>query len=682
MTLTSSVPRAPWLRRAAAWVAAAAVIGCALGSPTAARAATSTELDDHILQAAPLGAGVTDGESNVTVSIAITNSAAEDMTDPTVTVALGTDALDGREAISGWLDDAIATGDFSDVATTTLSTLERYSSMTAAVTIDADDADLESLEPGVYPLRTTVEQSSGATQSTSVIVVTEPDDADPSVDIVVPVTADPRGDGLLSEEELATLTAEDGALTELLDAVRDTSAILAIDPAVVAAIRVLGTSAPQSARDWLQSLLDLPNERFALQFADADVAVQLDAGLSEPIQPEALTSYLDSADFLEPPITPTAAPAEAPSPTPTPAQLPAVEQLLDVRATHDSVYWPATGTAGDEAVATLGELDGSVTLVPSSTVAGSTSAHASVGGADLLVYDSDVSTALTDTAIATGVTARAAGLAEARAYLSLSSDPVLAVIDRPSAIDSSSLRDALTTGREETPGLSGLLFAPADEVTVQEVVPDQTRVDALRDLMRDAETLTEFASILDDPSLLTSRETATILQLLSNGWRPMATQWDAAVAAHREQSRETLRAVEITPPTDINLLGSSAPLVFSVRNELEWPVSVVLVATPRDPLLVVQNTTSVSAGAAQNTRVEVPVEARVGSGEARLGLQLRSPTSVEIGPSRTVEVAVRAEWEGFGIAALITIVSILLILGIVRTVLRARARHRSRGDAA
>jgi hypothetical protein len=83
------------------------------------------------------------------------------------------------------------------------------------------------------------------------------------------------------------------------------------------------------------------------------------------------------------------------------------------------------------------------------------------------------------------------------------------------------------------------------------------------------------------------------------------------------------------------------------------------------------------ATASSNTRVEVPVQARLGNGEVTIALQLRSPASVAIGDPMSVDVNVRAEWETFGVAALGTVVGALLLLGVVRTVLRMRARRKA-----
>ncbi|HYP72964.1 MAG TPA: DUF6049 family protein, partial [Microbacterium sp.] len=92
------------------------------------------------------------------------------------------------------------------------------------------------------------------------------------------------------------------------------------------------------------------------------------------------------------------------------------------------------------------------------------------------------------------------------------------------------------------------------------------------------------------------------------------------------------------------------------------------------PRLIVQNTTPVEAGASQNTRVSVPVEARVGSGESMIRLQLRSPSMVAIGPSVPVHVAVRAEWESVGLVVMIVLVAGMIVAGVVRTVRRLRRR--------
>src|SRR5690606_22172964 len=105
----------------------------------------------------------------------------------------------------------------------------------------------------------------------SVLIMSDPAAAEREVPlgVIVPITAGPRSVGLLSADELTEATGPDGRLTALLDAVASAprlSTILAVDPAVLASIRVLGSAAPTVALDWLDRLDGMPNERFALQF--------------------------------------------------------------------------------------------------------------------------------------------------------------------------------------------------------------------------------------------------------------------------------------------------------------------------------------------------------------------------------------------------------------------------------
>lgn len=97
-----------------------------------------------------------------------------------------------------------------------------------------------------------------------------------------------------------------------------------------------------------------------------------------------------------------------------------------------------------------------------------------------------------------------------------------------------------------------------------------------------------------------------------------------------------------------------------------------LLAAPNDARLVIESTTEVEIGAQQTSRVAIPVSALVGSGESSVDLKLRTPAGVEIGPTETINVSVRAEWEAVSIIILSVLVSVLLVFGVVRTVRRRR----------
>jgi len=160
------------------------------------------------------------------------------------------------------------------------------------------------------------------------------------------------------------------------------------------------------------------------------------------------------------------------------------------------------------------------------------------------------------------------------------------------------------------------------------------------------------------------------------------------VAEHRSQTVDTLGSVGIQEPAPVQLFTSAAPLPVWIRNDLPWPVNLTLFTQPSDPRLSVQESTPVKGGASSNTRVTVPVEARVGSGEVEVQFRLTSPTGVPIGAAASATVTVRADWEGIGLGILSGVIVLLLGVGVLRTVLRrGRARaavdtHAAEPDAA
>ncbi|MET0812150.1 MAG: DUF6049 family protein [Microbacterium sp.] len=675
-------------------------VGASTPTPTPTPAVGTTEFT-----LAPIRDGILRAGDGLTVSVGIENGTDAATAPVTVTLSLGRNALGSRAALSSWLAGTTDGVSVEPVGTTLLEPVGPGEQDFTGLLVPADVPALAGLGPGVYPIVASYDGVEGTVSSTSVVVV--PRDAPAAgVGIVVPITAPPSSEALLTADELAELTADGGALDDALEAVEGTAAILAIDPAILAAVRVLGTSAPESAVAWVDRLNSLTNARIALQYGDADPAVQIEAG-GRPHSPTSLAAFLLAADF--PPATPdddpTPTPTATPTPTPSPETdplapaFPTLEALLDVSATRADVYWPSRDTVTPGAVEALGALgtdeEGSLTLVPSTaTLSGASgatvSARATAAEADLLVYDADVSRELSNAAARDEGPIRGASLAAASAYLSFASAEVgggvvLAALDRSTSGSQVSLRAAIGAALEY-PDLSPVSLpaitesAPRTERIADAVAP-AARVAEASTLFTEEAEIARFATILDDPALLTGPERAEILQLLGVGWDAEPEAWTAAVAAHHASTRSTLGSVRLLPTTTINLFGSGAALRFTVRNDLAYPVNLVLYASPDDLRLDVQRANPVVATAASNTRVEVPVQARIGNGEVTLTLQLRSRASVAIGPAENVDVNVRAEWETFGIIALSIVVGGLLVLGVVRTVRRARSRRRAAMDA-
>lgn len=697
--------RAPRLAAgAAAFVTAVALLalpGAAVAAPTPSPTPAPTPtsgipVGTTVLTLAPVSNGIVRAGDSLNVSVALQNGTDAELPPAAITLSVGSAPLPDRAALTAWLGATAAGESMAAVGSVVLDAVGPGSEQIASIGVASDDPALAGRTPGVYPLAASYETAAGTVTSTSVMVVPADDGREVGVGVLVPITAGPITGGLLTADELAAMTAPDGTLTAQLAGVDGTPAILAVDPAIPASIRVLGSSAPASALEWLMRLERLPNSRFALQFGDADVTPQLEAGLPSPLAPTSFTAFMDPGDFTTP--TPTATPAPTPAPGPTATGvaatgLPGSAELLSVGpAARPGVFWPADGTAGPEIVGQLGGIvvdgTGSLTVVPSSSIAaggqsgGTVAARATSGDAGLLVFDADVSRALSEASAIDRPGLRGAPLTAATAYLSFASaesdGPLLVTVGRDAARSRVGLGTAIATAAS-APGtaprtLGGIVASAPVEVEVKDAEPQVARSAAASALLGDEGELARFATILDDPSLLTDPERAELLQLLGVAWIG-DDGWAAAVSEHRATTAGRLDAVGLVPTSPSDLYGSSAALRFWVRNDLPYPVNLVLYTTPDNLRLDVQGETPVVATPNSNTRVDVPVQARVGRGEVTLTLQLRSPAFVAIGDPETVEVNVFADWEAWGIAVLAVIVGGLLVVGVIRTVLRMRRRR-------
>ncbi|MBP3976873.1 DUF6049 family protein [Microbacterium sp. BLY] len=675
------------VRRLAAFVVAAGV--CALGVPGSALAADQPAADDdkrvELHVSAGLRGTVAPGTSTSAV-VTIDNETDSELSAGRVEIELGSTPLADDDAVTAWLDDGQASGAFLPLGDEATKAAEAGGS--ATTTVFVPEETLGTLTPGVYPLRAALSDArtddgdgqrgtTWDTTATSVLVVTSTPTS--TIGVLVPITATPAGGALLSAEELTELTAPDGHLTAQLDGVAGTTAVLAIDPAILASIRALGNAAPSSATDWIARLDELPNTRFALQFGDADLTVQAQAGLPEALAPLPLTSLLDPAAFPQQrAVTPTSTPGPTESPSPLPTEGPALptdEELGEIEGAIPGIVWPESDLTQTDLAAFSRYLGrNATTVVSSETVGGQSAAHATAGGQDLLVTDAATSSALSAAAAESASAPRQGLLAEAAARLFLAGKrapgmPLLIGLERDENRSAEALRDAVSAADSIGFELSSVRATTAVPVTVPETAAAPRAAD-LSNLLADEGSLTAFATILDDPLVLLSPERLRILRTIAVG--SSAEAFAEKVAAHRARTVETLDAVNIPASSTIQLLTANADLPIAVRNDLPWPVTVRLYASPSDPRLEVTPVIDVEVQANSTTRAKVPVSARVGSGELDLRLSLTSPTGVPIQSEQTIRVAVRAEWETIGLVVFGGLAVLLIALGVVRTVRRKR----------
>lgn len=672
MTATSLRERLhPRALRLLSRLAAVLVVGSViLGGATPASAVDSPKSDEPSVEltlSTAAGARITPGGSVVS-TVTISNGTTDELSAGAVALEVNPTPLADDAALDAWLDDGTVPGAFRSVAVEPSPKVGAGDD--ADVTAIADATDLGGLSPGVYAVKARL---SGAATSdgtawnltaTSVIVIagSEPQ----TVAVFVPITATPASGALLTSDELAELTAADGMLTGQLDALTDTSAIIAVDPSIPAAIRILGTSAPQSALEWLSRLERLPNDIVTLQFGDADATTQAHAGQKTMLAVPDLAPLLNPAGF----------PTPSPTPTSTVTAPPVTNASLStVAGSVGDVVWPrADVSAADLATFRSYFGDRVTTILPSTSLQGAVGSHVDVEGHSVLVTDAEVSSQLSETAQLTDPGRIDRGLAGAAGHLFFagkSSATVLVGLNRSETRSPRALRELLSAFSTPAVRLSSLRSSAAASASLTDAT-DADRSAALTSMLAGEQQLVTFSTILETPELMLVPERIRIMRTIGVGLSDK--QFATAMSDRTLHVQKLLSSVSIQRPKPVQLITSAAPLPVWVRNELPWAVNVVLNSEPSDPRLDIQSSTTIEALPEYTTRVDVPISARVASGEVQVRFQLTSLSGVAVSRPATAQVTLRADWEGIGLGILGGMIALLFVFGLIRTVRRRRRK--------
>ncbi|MGO1543757.1 MAG: DUF6049 family protein [Gulosibacter sp.] len=326
-------PRAPRLwRRVVA--ATAVVLGLGGAVPSLAAAAPATAPD---AATAPAGGAIGDGvdgelsaeivlldggvltaDEETRATVVLMNRTEEVADASEIALLIDSNTIDTRYELNQWTGEEDPDADTSsgtEVFRDVIGAIQPGATFEIPVTLSAEAT--ESLNDGQFGARgITLEWETNGevvAQDRATFVWNAESLASPvSISPIVPIVSDLGEEELLSIAELEILTAPQGDLTLLVDAVAGTDATLAIDPRLLVSIRALGADAPATAVAWLERLEQLENESFPLEFADASLTLQQQAGLEQPLQPTGFSYATADHEFFT-----VVEPDETPTPTPT-----------------------------------------------------------------------------------------------------------------------------------------------------------------------------------------------------------------------------------------------------------------------------------------------------------------------------------------------------------------------------
>jgi Family of unknown function (DUF6049) len=516
-----------------------------------------------------------------------------------------------------------------------------------------------------------------------------------SVAVVMPLTVPPTTTGLIGSDALATYTRSGGLLDRELDAVAGTAAAIGLDPMIPASIRVLGSTAPADALDFLARLEAVPNDVFLLGYADADPALAAVAGTDGQLSPLGFDFAIDSADFgpaVTPSPTPTDAAVTSATPPPdaeqpvdpgAPPPLPSTADLLAWPTTLPTIAWPAEGTVGDAGLAGLDALDYDDVLLSAGNISAAASALVDLGSIDALVADDDLTAAVRDAVYAPTETeyqaARLTLVAAIRAeaitspgrtliatldrrwpFGTLRLSQVLAAID-----DNTSAQVVPLTAVLDGPKSAGSLKPPTDD-------EDADRAAVLRAMNEANRAEATYLTVAADSAVITQPRRLSLLALSAVGWRIDAVGWNAATTDALDAAADTLDSVQIVEGSDQLLLSDISSLRLQVSNSLPVAVTVYLKVTPLRPLLHVEDpSVEVTIEPDSTTKASVPVES-ITNGDVTVRVELHSRQGRSVGEPRFLKVILQAGWETAGTVIAGALVVLVFGGGLVRSIVRRR----------
>ncbi|MCY7325368.1 MAG: DUF6049 family protein [Microbacteriaceae bacterium] len=676
-----------------AFVAPAAMGPAAIAAvPTVESPAATAEISVDVV---PAASGLLRAGEDLILSVVVANRSSDTLPAGTATVYLDRAVVDGRDSLATWLAEPDAAlplqadrGDaIAQVGSPELFPGESTALATIVVPAAAVGFD-EAVPFGARRLSVLVASADNRPGEGRSTVTVNPDGGftPTGLAIALPITLPASTSGVVSGELLETYTSQGGLLARQLDATFGRPVALGIDPRIIASIRLLGTSAPESATDWLARLESAPNQTFPLSYADTDIAATSQAG-GGVLAP---TSFaIDTDLFPEGTGAETAPPSPSPSGEPVTPSAPDLQSLLDWNYSATGIAWPRAGTVVGADLGTFAAAGLNTTILSSenSTLGdGATTGNAAgtIGEGSVLTSDAIISDLLSDAVDASTFASWEAAMVRLTASLAAlaAEDPdagagrtVFATLGRSDALGGFRLFDTISAlgaigwsapatladARATTPALGKIVDMPVATEQVQ----------GLQSMFASEAAVAQFATIAADPTVLTGDRRLSLLALASQSWNTTEPAWATEVGDYLATSGEVLSAVQVETAT-ITQWSDSGPLPITISNNLPVPVAVIVTVTSRTAILdVTEPQVRVEIAANSQNRASIPVQS-VANGTVVITISLTSETGVPLSQPAQAEITVQAGWETAVTSVLAGLLLLVFLLGIIRTVRRRR----------
>ncbi|MBS3179106.1 MULTISPECIES: DUF6049 family protein [unclassified Pseudoclavibacter] len=735
---------APTSQPAAATTSVATVGNAVVGTAAVEPRAIADAPDDQVsIYAAPADGGLVQPGGPLVVELVVVNKTDAELAPAQLELSVGSSTIDTRFALDAWSESSSEAelDRLALVASLGSGPIAAGETTTVSVSVPADGLPFEAADDfGPRPMAATlVSGDSKLAQARSTIVLNGTAAVEPTlVSTVVPITSGLLADAdepLLGVDTLLEQTAPGGRLDEILSAVEASpNATVAIDPRLLASIRVLGSAAPESAISWLDRLTALKNQTFELPFADASLTLQSQWGAQQPLEVTNFDFAIDPANFADPADTatptptptatettdtgtttpsedgdadtsngvdasatpeatdaesPTASPTEEPEPLAPP--LPTAESLVSFPYSMSGVVWPQAGTVQST------DLDkfrgwGGESIILDDTNAGMSadadfteSAQATVAGWNAVVAEKILDDAFDDAVHAT--TDEEWNEAATRIAT------LLAVVTRELPYEPRTLVGTVT--RDEFDGerlaqtlqfVDGLSWAattpltfPGDDDTDRREASlidgsvGETAFNRMTGVMQTIERAQVISTIFDDPLDYSDPVRTAGVGALSTGWANDPAGAQTVVSSLRDYVTVTESSVQLGDTSEALIVGRDTELPLFVSNAVpNRKVTVLVELRPTTGAVETGDAVALSIEPNSMSRVGIPITA-IANGTTYVTVNVMTPEGEPLASTKQIRLDVRAEWESIAILIASIGLAVLFIAGLVRTIRRRRA---------
>lgn len=674
--------------------------------------------ENHMISLTEFSPTVVRPDDTVRVSLNVTNTTSQTIEDATVTFNLTRLRFSTRSGLSTW--DSREVGDPAGstlVSETLKKPLKPGKSASFSFRVDASELALLSGVEGWGPRGVTFELR-GSTESpaelfdalnTYLLWYPAEDDVDSNLNVatIVPITgesADPLNP-FASRDSLLAGTGKQTQLSKILSSVEGADTVsLAVDPAAIQSLHdaaygfdqqetdlegdSAGTDAEasptepapddsteqsvsyeqQTARDWLARFTASAktHELLALSSYDVDFSAFADAtaNVQRPkVENYSALSGLTFADYVSWPLAQTFG--------------------SDSAHTAGTSNYPIT-------IAESGVLlnDDSLTYTPSGTFTSK-----SAEGTKIFDADEGLTALVTDPGTDNSLEARQRLVAELAVISKEQPNKERNIVIAPDRTwePNGSVANAQFKALAQLPwitttGLSSMsqndsADGKAHKLTAASNESPLFNQGQFAQLRESQKAVAKVSKVTPDPRAIERPLQRAFTRLASQAWHSNSTSHQEAVAQYLESATAVVNAIKVVPSSDINLISTGAEIPLTVQNDLDQPVSLMVRLTPNDSRLQAAKTVPLEIPAHSSESVRVPVTA-VGSGNVDVTVDILDDSGSYITSPGTFSVRVRADWENVGTGVVLTLLALLLVGGIWRTIRRGRSERRVKALAA